>query len=916
MNRSIKSYLLIACTLLIAFGCRQAKYVQDGQYLLKSNEISFKTSKRDQIKLVGSHPQIDVAEMYELVRPEPNRKLKLFFFNRIDSAKLKKQVERKEEKYRKKNAARQEKEDRINLERIADAEAEGDSLYRHKVVPRKQVKLGWRNWVRSNLAQGPILLDTFKVRKSSEQMEIYLNKKGFFNAEITDTIVYNEKKKKAEVSYIVTPGLPYTIREFKLDSASMNATMLKGYKDLVEDKGEVITPGKLLDQDVLDAERERFTKYCRNEKAMLGFNRNYIGFLVDTTVGDRQVDITLFVKPKIIKDPKDTTGKTLIEQPHLVYRVRDVTFKLHNPDTASFYDYDAYLLRCQQLGLMVDPYHGDFPLLDTIRIHGKGTFIYNEIPFVDPNLLDKQNFLEIDTEMDSIDPQKKFYKEYYVERSYRTMSNLGVFSNITPIVEVDPNEPLGRWVVVTYDLTPTERQSFRFEPSVNNTNGILGIEGAIAYTNHNVKRGAQEFKAAFIGGMESQPLIIGTDAGGNAKRTFEINTFEIGPQFSLSVPRLFGIPKKMEEGFSKRAYPKSIFDLNINYQKRTEFSRFLGQAGFLWSLHIPKTQILTIKWVELKFVALQKEDFFIERLANLNDPFLINSYSDHMSSITSVSWSYSNLNRNERTKNNFHNINVSADFSGIEFFNNVSLLTPLIYKGLDNVNFFGVSENVNGLRQFFGVPYTQFVKLDGQYIGSIEINRKQKFVYRALAGIGKAWGNSPSLPYEQAFFAGGSNDIRAFKARTMAPGSYKTYADTNSTLTQIGDTRFEVNLEWRFEMTSLIDGAVFLDAGNIWNLKRKDVISDPSTLLKPSSWREVALGIGYGFRADFDFLIIRIDLAFALHNPHLPEGERWWLSGKADYKNYFKTDPTDPNKIVGYESPHPLRVNFGIGYPF
>ena len=107
-----------------------------------------------------------------------------------------------------------------------------------------------------------------------------------------------------------------------------------------------------------------------------------------------------------------------------------------------------------------------------------------------------------------------------------------------------------------------------------------------------------------------------------------------------------------------------------------------------------------------------------------------------------------------------------------------------------------------------------------------------------------------------------------------------------------------------------------MDAGNIWNLKREGVVSDPSTLLKSSSWREIALGVGYGFRADFDFLIIRIDLAFALHNPHLPEGERWWLSGKADYKNYFKTDSEFPDKIIGYENPHPLRINFGIGYPF
>lgn len=916
MNRSIKSYLLVVATLLIILGCRQAKYVQDGNYLLKSNEIGFKKEKKGEIKIVGDHPQIDEAAMYELIRPEPNRKLKLFFYNRIDSTKLKKQINRKEEKFRKKNAKRDAKENRINLERIEKAEAQGDSLYRHKVIAHKDVKLGWRKWVRSNMGQGPILLDTFKVRKSSEQMVIYLNKKGFYSAEVSDTIVYNEKKKKAEVSFIVTPGLPYTIRNFLLDSSSMNGAMLKGYREMIEDKGPKIIPGKLLDQDALDAERERFTKYCRNEQAMLGFNRNYIGFLVDTTVGNLQADVTLYVKPKTIKDPNDTTGKTIIEQDHLVYRVRDVTFKLHNPDTASFKDYETYKTRCAALGLTIDPIRAEFPLLDTLVIPRKGTFIYNEIPFVNPDLLDKQNFLEIDTEMDSIDPKKKYYKEYYVERSYRTMSNLGVFSNITPIVVVDPNEPLGRWVVVTYDLTPTERQSFLFEPSVNNTNGILGIEGQIAYTNRNLRRGAQELKISFAGGMESQPLIVGTDENGNLSRAFQINTFEIGPKASLSFPRLLLIPKKAEEKFSKRAYPKSIIDGNFNYQQRTEFNRVLGEAGFLWSLHIPKTQILTIKWLEIKYVKLNKQDFFTEKLNNLNDPFLINSYSDHFSTITSLSWSYSNLDRNERSKNNFHNITASLDFSGLEF-NNVSIFaTPWIYKALDATNSSVVSLSDNGLRQFFGVPYTQFVKLDAQYIGSIEINRKQKFVYRTLAGIGKAWGNSPSLPYEQAFFAGGSNDIRAFKARTMAPGSYKTYADTNSTLTQIGDTRFEINLEWRFEMTSLLDGAVFVDMGNIWNLKRPGVVSDVSTLLKPSSYKEIAIGVGYGIRADFDFLIIRIDLAFALHNPHLPEGERWWTSGKSEYQSYFKTDPEFPDKLINYENPHPLRLNFGIGYPF
>lgn len=190
-------------------------------------------------------------------------------------------------------------------------------------------------------------------------------------------------------------------------------------------------------------------------------------------------------------------------------------------------------------------------------------------------------------------------------------------------------------------------------------------------------------------------------------------------------------------------------------------------------------------------------------------------------------------------------------------------------------------------------------------------------VFRTMAGMGFASGNSPSLPYEQAFFAGGSNDIRAFEARTMAPGSTKTYADSNSTKTQIGDTRFEANAEWRFEMTSLLEGAIFVDAGNIWNLRKGTVAADDPSVLKPESWREIAIGIGYGFRADFDFLIVRLDLSFALHNPHLPAGERWWLEPKTTYASeiYFEKNP-ETNKLINYKSPHPLRFNFGIGYPF
>lgn len=914
MNKTFLKHTILLLLAIIFSGCRQAKYLPEGDYLLKDNSVQFETEKRGKVKYEDDHPLLDVAEIEELVKPIPNQGLKLFFYNRIDTTRHKEQMRKKSEKYRKKNEKRKTKENRINNRRVDKAAAKGDSLYRHKTIADKEVKLGWREWVRSNFGQPPVLLDTFRVQKSKNQIEIYLRKKGFYEAEVKDTIRYKERKRKAFVEFVIDPGEPHRVRNFILDSASMNATLLASYRKMTKVNGESIKSGDLLDQDQLDQQREDFSKYCRSESGMFGFNKNYIGYLVDTTVGPKQADITLFVKPRIVNDPSDPEGERKITINHMSYRVKHATFYLHNPDTASFKNYTAYVLRCSELGLKPRDAKGRLHLLDTLHLYGKGTFVFNEEPFLDPDLLDRQNFLEIDMSADGGD--KHFYKEYYVERSYRTLSNLGVFLNISPTVKLNPENPRLPYVNVSYDLMPLQKQSFRFAPRLTNTNGILGINGEISYSNKNLFRGAQQLQISFVGGMESQPLIVGADEDGGlaGQQLWQLNTFEWGPKISLTFPKLIlPLPKNAQEGISKRAYPKTIFDLALNYQRRNEFRRALFAFGYQLHFQQDKVQKWSLDLVKIDFVRLQKEDFFQERLEQLNDPFLLNSYTDHLTTTLSPTYHYSNLNSNRRKRlggTHLHDITASFDVSGW-------MLTPLIYSGAESLGAgFATINPETGLKEFFNVPYTQFLKLDIQYIASIHVSEQRNLVFRALAGYGYATGNSPSLPYEKAFFAGGSNDIRAFQARTMAPGSVKTYADSNSTETQIGDIRFELNAEWRFQMTSMLEGAWFVDAGNIWNRQKEGVDADDPSVLKLSSWREIAVGVGYGIRADFDFLVVRLDLAWALHNPHLPEGERWWLSGdKTAYKSYFEYDEVT-GKYIDYELPHPLRFNFGIGYPF
>lgn len=836
----------------------------------------------------------------------------------------------------------------------------GQDTYRHKVVRPKKIKLGWRNWWWNNLIEQPIIVDTNTVKvdttmlankyvvskqvyfwghndslgrnvrvdtsfadKRRGQMEIYLDKKGFFDAEVKDTVIL-DKKQRATVQYIITPGEPYRIRSYKMDSLTIIDGILKGYRELVEKKDSLIHVGDLVDQDILDAERERLTAYCRDQSAMFGFNKNYIGFVVDTTAGLRQADIIIYAKKKKIKKDLGNGLDTTLIIKHYTYRVDTVWFHLHNLNEASFTNFERYKFRCDSLidlGLLdsLDENYrftnGTYPLLDTLIIPLRGTFIYNEKPFINPYLLDRSNFLEEPDLTDPTKPTVHYTKEEYIERSYRSLSNLGTFRKVSVKVTINPKRADQKWTNVRYDLYPQEKHSFLIEPRLTNINGILGTQGVIGYTNKNIWRNANLLKVTLTGGFESQPLIVGLDNGIAVQNSGFINTFEADLSGTYTFPKL-PFQRYESRRTSKRDFPKTTLEAKGNYQDRVEFNRFLVQGGILMSKRFGKTQEGELALFKINYVQLNKETFFEEELLASNDPQYINAFSNHMTTVTQLNFQYNNLKSNRRKSKHLHYMQGKATMAGL-------FLTPIIHSALvDQFNFLTVNEASQQLVR--GVPFAQFFKIEGQYIASVYINKNQKIVYRAIAGAGKEFqglssdqANLIGLPYEYSFIAGGANDIRAFQAQTMAPGSVKKYADPNATNTQIGEAKFEMNLEWRFKMTPLLNGALFVDAGNIWNHRRAGGDPLAPDILKASSWREIALGFGYGLRLDMDFIIVRFDFASPIHNPYLPAGERWLWEKKTTYKSttYFEYDPAT-EKFVGYKFPHGIQVNFGIGYPF
>ena len=149
------------------------------------------------------------------------------------------------------------------------------------------------------------------------------------------------------------------------------------------------------------------------------------------------------------------------------------------------------------------------------------------------------------------------------------------------------------------------------------------------------------------------------------------------------------------------------------------------------------------------------------------------------------------------------------------------------------------------------------------------VGRKQNMIaYRFLVGVGYAYGNMNVLPYSEQFYIGGANSIRAFTVRTLGPGSYRPpESDRNGYLDQTGDFKLEANVEFRFGLMGRLNGAVFLDAGNIW-LLRNDPQRPGGELRWKGFWNQIALGTGVGLRYDISYLVLRLDLGIALHTPY------------------------------------------------
>ncbi len=456
-------------------------------------------------------------------------------------------------------------------------------------------------------------------------------------------------------------------------------------------------------------------------------------------------------------------------------------------------------------------------------------------------------------------------------------------------IRLVPNDSL-RTLGVIMQLTPSPRRQLKFDSEVStNSISLFGVSGGITEIRRNVLKGAELLEFRVNAGIESQQNVTNTDV--LSRTTF--NTLEFGFGTSLTIPRFLWPFNSWNERFYTA--PRTRFGVNYNRQIRLDFTRevFQTNVGYLWMNRARER--FEFFPAEISFARTARiSQNLSDLLQEIQDPFLQFSFTNYVNLATRASYAVDNIN----VRGTFMRVNVE--------------LAGNVLHGIYSL--FDLQPDVE-TRTLLGLPYFQYSRADLEYRKHWRQGEQAKLASRIFIGIGMPWQNSIILPLEKRYFAGGTNSIRAWLARSVGPGGYGVYG---ARLDQFGEIRLEGNLEERFPIFGNFQGAVFIDAGNIWTLKDTTAAKgDLANFAFNRFYNEIAIGTGVGLRYDFTYFVLRIDMGLKVHDPAFTRGNRWVISQiangtwrQADWRNQLSIN-------APFSGNYPFTsFNLGINFPF
>ncbi len=740
------------------------------------------------------------------------------------------------------------------------------ALYSRKQVDKSVLsKLNFNKWLKKT-GEAPVIVDDSLTKKTLERLESYYWNNGWFNV-TTSSETKRDSQQLAKVTYKVTTNKPFIIDTLSTNIKSPVIDSL--YK--LDKSNSFLKKGEQYRSNNTQYEKKRITNYMRNH-GVFHFSQDYFYFEMDTINTSSKINIEVQIADRNIR-----VNDSLKTKPFNIYKIKDVNIFTNN----SFENRNES--------------YTDTTVYDGYNIYSKGKLRYKPKALTNPIFI-KPNAI---------------FRDQDRPLTSRQISNLKTFQY--PRIEYIENPDTT--LTTNIYLNPFKRFSLGFSAEATQSNiQTLGLALNPSITMRNVFRGAETLELSGFGSIGASK-----DAGNNEDRFFDIN--EIGVNLRLNIPR-FLFPFAAEKIIPKEMFPLTKISLSGSSQTNIGLDKQTVNGTFNYT------------WNPNKTVTNRVDLFNIQYIKNLNTSNYFNVYSNSFNVLNQLARNYNYIpsdgelekpqeadqflnsvitgntpvstndfstinNINERKERlTEDNLIIASNFNYIKdkreslFDNNFSifklkveaagnLLTPIA----KSANF---SKNKNGNYKLFGVAFSQYIKTELDYIKYWDLGAKNVFAIRSFIGIAVPLGNSSNIPFSKSFFAGGSNDNRAWSAYSLGPGSLTTNNEFNE-----ANLKIALSAEQRFNILGPVSGALFIDVGNIWNVL-DDVDQDEAKFRNFGDLKNIAIGSGFGLRYDFNFFVLRLDTGFKTYDPSYQDKNRWF------------NDYNFSNAVY----------NIGINYPF
>ena len=597
----------------------------------------------------------------------------------------------------------------------------------------------------------------------------------------------------------------------------------------------LLKEGMLFDVNVLDAERQRITDdLLRN--GYYKFNKEYISYTADTVRSTYFIDLTLHLSLY-----RAYAGD--IPKNHSQYTINKVNFIM---------DFD----------MLQSSFLSSIEINDSIHYKNYPIYFKDKL-YLRPRVL-----------MDNLRIQPgSLYNERDVQRTYNYFGRLSAlrYSNIRFVeTQIGDSTKLDAYVM----LTKSKHQSIAFELEGTNSAGDLGAAASVTYQHRNIFKGSESFMIKFRGAYEA--------ISGLTKEYKNDNYTEFGAESSINFPS-FLFPF-LSSDFKRGIRATTELGLQYNYQLRPEFSRTVASAswGYRWTQRQRAQHRIDLIDVNYLYMPWIDPDFEQKYLNDEKNYILEYNYKNRLIVRMGYYYNYNSIGAN--LTNNTIATNSYSIRAGVESAGNILYAFSKM---------FDLQRNADGEYSILNIPYAQYVKGDIDFAKNIVIDQRNSLAFHVGAGIAIPYGNASVVPFEKQYFSGGANSVRGWSVRSLGPG---TFPGDGNFLNQSGDIKFDASIEFRSKLFWILQGAFFVDAGNIWTIREYEE-QPGGKFYFDKFYKQIAVGYGLGLRFDFDFFVLRFDGGMKAINPV-------FSSGRDHYPIFHPKLSRD------------FAFHFAVGYPF